>query len=140
MLNTQRFLLYCGWGMLILTVLGYIGLGPTPASSLFGSALYFDTPTNLGHLVIGALCLAAYYLARTDRWLRIWSGVVGAILLVAVVVGFLNQMAPAPNAGFANFELAENILYLLLSLWGFWVAFMPEGPMFVREQKTAEAK
>lgn len=140
MLNTQRFLLYSGWGLLALTALGFIGLGPTPAGSLFGSVLYFDVPTNLWHLLLGVLCLAAFYLAKTERWLRIWSGVVAAVLLVAAVVGFLNQMAPAPNAGITNFELTENILHLAVALWGFWVAFMPEGPMFVREQKAAEAK
>jgi hypothetical protein len=37
-------------------------------------------------------------------------------------------------------ELADGILHTLIALVGFWVAFMPEGPIFVKAQPTvAEA-
>ncbi len=139
MLNTQRFLMYGGAILLLLALVGYIGLGPTANNSLFGSAFYLDQAENLGHLVAGVFALSVWKLAKTDRWLRTWSGILGVLALVVAVVGFLNFNVSTPNAGGANFELVDNIIHLGLALWGFWVAFMPEGPMFVRgDQESAK--
>jgi hypothetical protein len=144
MLNTQRFLRYSGWFFLVLTFISYIGLGPTPSDSLFGQAFYLDAGENIAHLLLGVAALLVLRFTKTDRWLRIWSGIFGVLLLIAAVVGFLNQSAVAPNVGLANFELTDNLIHLVGALWGFWVAFMPEGPVFVREDKataiSAEAK
>jgi hypothetical protein len=139
MLNSQRFMRYSGWFFLILAFAGFLGLGPTPANSLFGQAFYLDRPENIGHLIVGLVALAVLRWAHTDRWLRIWSGVFGVVLLVVAVVGFLNHAAVMPNAGLVNLELPDNIIHLIGALWGFWVAFMPEGPIFVRDEKTKDA-
>lgn len=139
MLNTQRFLQVSGIALLVLFVLGNVGLGPTPSGSLLDSWLYFDPAENLFHLVLAAACLVAYRMSKTDRWLRIISGVIGVLALVVAVVGFLNLNAPIPNAGLAHLELIDTLLHLALALWGFWVAFMPEGPMFVKDGSKAKA-
>jgi hypothetical protein len=138
MLNTQKFLMISGWSLITLVVLGYIGLGPTAGDSLFGSYFYLDPAESMGHLLLAAICLAGLRLAHTDRWLRIFSGLVGVIALVVVVLGFLNLNTPAPNISLFNLELADSILHLILALAGFWVAFMPEGPMFIRGDQAAK--
>jgi hypothetical protein len=136
MLNTQKFLKYGGIALLAAFVLGYVGLGPIPTASLLGTQLYFGVAENLMHLLVGVIFILGYRFLRQDRSLRILSGILGVLLLVVSVIGLLNMLAPTPNAGLINLEPADAILHLVLALWGFWVAFMPEGPMFVRDEKT----
>ena len=135
MRNTQRFLLYSGLFLLSLVILGYIGLGPTASASALGAHLYFDPAENLLHLIFGLLALVGAKLLKSDRSLRILSGLLGAVALIAVVVGILNYQMPAPNLGLLNMEWLDDVIHAILALWGFWVAFMPEGPFLIKDEK-----
>ena len=136
MLNTQRYLLYTGIGLTLLSILGYIGLGPTPGGSLLTDYLYFDPAETLFHILLAIISLVGLWRIKSERGLRIVSGIVGVMLLVVSVIAMLNWQSPAPNAGVFHLEPADALLHALAALWGFWVAFMPEGPMFVRESKS----
>lgn len=139
MLNTQRYLSLVGWLLIAAALVGFVGLGPTTANSLFGQWLYFDIPQNLMHLLLGLFAITYVNLVKGDRALRIGSGLFGVIALVISVVGFLNIHTPVPNAGIFNLELIDTLLHLVIALWGFWVAFMPEGPIFVRDNQLKKA-
>lgn len=135
MLNTQRYLLIAGWTLLTASLLGFLALGPTSSNSLLGSGLYLDIPQNILHALLGVACLAYVRFVHSDRSLRIASGALGVLTLIISVLAFLNYQNPAPNVGFLNVEGLDTGLYLAMALIGFWVAFMPDGPMFVKEDK-----
>jgi hypothetical protein len=138
MLNTQRYLQVAGIGGLILALTGYTGLGPTPGGSLAGDYLFFDPTETLFHILLAAVCLLALWRLKSERSLRIASGLVGVVLLVVSVVAWLNWQAPAPNVGIFHLEPIDALVHTAIALWGFWVAFMPEGPMFVRNGQLAK--
>jgi hypothetical protein len=84
------------------------------------------------------VALLIYFLSRTKQ-VQSWTVIaLGIIATLAAVYGFLNMSDPSPNAGWTNLEHpVENILHLLMALAAFWVAFMPEGPMFVKENSES---
>jgi len=139
MLNTQRYLLYSGLFLITLTIVGSIGFGPTASASLAGQYFYLDSGENILHLAFGLLSLLGLWRLRSDKSLRIMSGLFGVVGLVAVVLAALNYNLPVPNLGIVHFEIADTVLHALLALWALWVAFMPEGPMFVREAAQASS-
>lgn len=135
----KNFLFRCGMLFLILGLAGSIGLGPTPDASIFGSRLYFDPTETAIHFLLGAILVATYFIAKSELLQRSMVVVVAVLALVATVYGFLNAGATTPNIGWANFENPlENLLHFAIGLWGLWVAFMPEGPLFVPDEPSDE--
>ena len=140
-MNPKRFLLVIGGILVLAALLGEFALGPTPVHSIFGKYLWFDPAQTLIMLVFGLVALATHYVAKSDTVYRAVAAIIGFLALAAAIIGLINLNLPVPNAGFTNIEApAEDIIYLALALWGLWVAFMPEGPVFVKEDKAEKAE
>lgn len=111
--NSKNFLMYGGWVLVLVGILGFFLIGPTADKSVFGSTWYFDNAENWAHLVLGVVALLLVYVVKNDslnKWVTI---LVGLFALVATVSGYLN-----PNFLGANLENpADNILHLVVGLW-----------------------
>ena len=123
-MNPKQFLLIGG---AILAILGVVGLLPifteqnTPWFQL-------DSGENIGHIGLGIVALAAWYLLKdpsAQKWL------VAAVGVVGVVIGLLGFVLPAGDEmhrnfyGLANLENpADNLLHLVVGAWALYAAFM----------------
>lgn len=136
--NAVRFLLVASLFLLGWSFWGMLALGPTPSDSLAMGWFFSDRGQSIFHAVLGLICLAGYFWTKSDKGQRILSGFVGVVALVLTVMGIINFTFPQPNIGIFNIETVELVLYTFLALTGFWVAFMPEGPVFIKETKVSD--
>lgn len=124
-MNPKQFLLLGGIILILLGVLGYVGLGPTPEQSFLGSWFWLDSGENVAHLLLGVVALLAYYFLKDAELLKWLVALVGVVALVATVLGFMNLALDVPNLGVTNLENpSDNVLHLVVALWAFYAAFM----------------
>ncbi|MGI6103239.1 MAG: hypothetical protein ACOYBJ_01275 [Patescibacteria group bacterium] len=116
-MTTKSFLIWGGWMLILLSILGVIGIiGPTPEESLFGATWYFSGRENLVQLALGALSLIAAVVAPRP----LQRLLVGAIALVYLALGTASFFLPAGDPLLMELALEDpydGILYLALGLW-----------------------
>mgnify|MGYP001617317185 CR=1 FL=1 len=121
--NPKNFLMYGGWVLVILGILGFFLIGPG-TDRLFGSTWYFDDAENWAHLVLGVVALLLVYLVKNNvlnKWVTI---LVGLFALVATVSGFF----VGTNFLGANLENPlDNILHLVVGAWALVSGFSKPG-------------
>ncbi|MBI2442449.1 MAG: DUF4383 domain-containing protein [Candidatus Levybacteria bacterium] len=119
-LTPRGFLTVGGVILVLLGLLGFVVIGPTPQQSLFGDFWWFDNVENVAHLLLGVVALALVYVVR-DATLEKWVTVlVGAL---ALVVGLLNFQGEYMFGG-ANLESpADMVLHLVVGVWGLYAGF-----------------
>ncbi len=119
-MNPKQFLTIGGVILVVVGVVGFFGvIGPTPDSSIFGSAWWFSNGENWAHLVFGVAALVVSYTlgAGTQGWVTLLVGVVS--VLVGLWGFFLG--AEAPNFYGANLENPlDNLLHLVIGAWALW--------------------
>ncbi|MBI2327522.1 DUF4383 domain-containing protein [Candidatus Curtissbacteria bacterium] len=127
-MNPKQFLLLGGAVLVLVAILGYIGvIGPTPDQSLFGEAWYFDNGENIAHLVLGAIALAAVYLADTKTQ-KLLVQVVAVVAIFFGLYGFVAGPGPNNAFGLANLENPlDNILHLGIGAWAAYASWMSKG-------------
>lgn len=120
-MNPKQFLQIGGVILVLVGILGLIGIiGPTPDSSIFGEAWWFDQGENGAHLILGVVALIAAFAikcANAQKWLVILVGILGlAVGIAGFVIG--GGTVEMPNFLGANLENpADNILHLGVGLW-----------------------
>lgn len=117
----KGFLQVGGIILLVVGIVGYFGIiGPTPESSIFGEAWWFDNAENVAHTVLGLVALAAAYGLKDAGTLKNLVMVLG---IVGILVGLYGFISP----GFlgANLENpADNILHLVVGAWALAASMM----------------
>ncbi|MFC4769044.1 DUF4383 domain-containing protein [Effusibacillus consociatus] len=94
-----------GWIFIVLGILGFF------INDLFG-LIQFDSVHNAVHLLFGILGLAA---AATNK-AQIYATILGAVYVLLGAVGFF-----LPSLLGIHLEALENILHLVLGVWGLFV-------------------
>ena len=116
-----------GGGVLILVgVLGMAGIiGPTPSSSIFGPAWWFDTSENWAHLLLGIVGVIAAFVfpAALQKPLVILLGVAG--LFFAFYSAFVSTSFLAANLE----NPADTVLHLAVGIWALWAGMQKQGMM-----------
>lgn len=122
-LTPKGFLQVGGIVLVVVGILGFFLIGPTPEQSIFGGAWWFDAYENWAHLVIGVVALIATY-SLSDAAMQKWLvGIVGIFALLAGISGFFS-----PNFLGANMENPlDNILHLVVGIWGLTAAYKKSG-------------
>lgn len=115
-MNPKSFLTIGGVVLVIVGLAGMVGiLGPTPESSIFGPAWYFDTGENWAHLIGGIVALVVVYTLPT--MMAPVTLLVAVVTLLAGVWGFFLS-SEMPNFYGANLENPlDNILHLVIGVW-----------------------
>lgn len=114
--SAKGFLQYGGIVLVALGVLGFFLIGPTPETSIFGSAWNFTMIENWVHLVLGIVALLAAFALKDEGQARMLVNLVGALALVVGVVGFFNTLG-----GVLQNPL-DSILHVIVAIWAFWAA------------------
>jgi hypothetical protein len=110
---TKIFARAAGWLALILGILGFF------VDDLLG-LIQFDTIQNVVHLVIGVIGIAA---AQNNNWAKLYAQLLGTIYLLLGIIGFF-----LPDLIGLHLEATENLLHILLGIWGLWAAFGEKEP------------
>lgn len=115
-MNPKSFLTIGGVVLVVVGLAGMVGiLGPTPESSIFGSAWYFDNGENWAHLIGGVAALVVAY--AVPSLMTPVTMLVAAVTLIAGMWGFFLS-GDAPNFYGANLENPlDNILHLAIGVW-----------------------
>lgn len=117
-MNPNQFLKIGGAALVLLGVLGFFLIGPTADSSIFGSAWWFDSGENYGHLLLGIVALIAAFAipASAQKTLVMVLGIVG------VLVGLYSLFVSTDFLG-ANLENpADTILHIVVGAWALWAS------------------
>lgn len=116
-MTSKNFLLWAGWILIILAVVGFLNVIET-------EALYFDNAENWAHLILGVVALAIVYGVREEQTHKLAATVFGLVALVFGIWGFLVAGNPAPNFySVTDLKTLDNILHLVVGVWGLWAAF-----------------
>lgn len=110
----KQFLTWVGWILVILGILGLVWEGV--------DAFALSDSENWAHLVLGIIALiAAYWLdGQTQKWL---TAVYGIVALYFGIWGFVDPT----YYGIASLETLDNVVHVVLGLWGLWAAFGKQG-------------
>ena len=120
-MTPKKFLMWAGYLLLVLGILGFI----LPGGTLIPDWLVFDMAENWAHLLLGVVALAVVYGVKdhaTHKWL---AALYGVVALVIGIWGFLVIGNPMPNFyGISNLENPlDNLVHLVVGVWGLWAAF-----------------
>ena len=117
-MNPKQFLQYGGAILVVVGILGFFLIGPTPETSIFGPSWWFDSGENYAQLIIGIVGLLTASMLGTSaqKSLVMLLGVVGILVgLYSIVVG--------PSFFGANLENpADSILHLAVAAWALWAS------------------
>ena len=122
-MNPKQFLMIGGGVLILVGVLGMAGIiGPTPSSSIFGPAWWFDTPENWAHLLLGIVGVIAAFVfpATLQKPLVILLGVVG--LFFAFYSAFVSTSFLASNLE----NPADTVLHLAVGAWALWAGMQKQ--------------
>ena len=114
-MNAKKFLLWIGWFLVLVGVIGYF------VGDLWMPLWGFGEGENLAHIVVGVVMLAAAYWAKTRalvNWLIIAVGV-----LALFFAGYGWFVPGGDFRGLANLEQLDNIVHLIIGLWALWVVW-----------------
>lgn len=113
-LTPKGFLTIGGIILLVVGVLGFFLIGPTPEQSIFGASWYFDGPENWAHVVLGVVALAIAYGVK-DANIQKWvATIVGIVALIVGIYGFFSSDLLGANLE----NPLDNILHLVVGVWG----------------------
>lgn len=104
----KTFARVAGWLALLLGIIGFF------VTDLFG-LIQFDTTQNIIYLVLGLLGIAA---GQSKKAAKLFAQVFGPVYLIIGIVGFF-----VPTMGSISLDVTENLLHLLLGIWGLIAAF-----------------
>ena len=122
LLTPHGFLTVGGVVLVLLGLLGFVVIGPTPSQSLFGDFWWFDTAENVAHLVLGVAALLLVYVLK-DASLQKWVTVLVGVL--ALAVGLLNLQGNNYMLAGANLESPMDlVLHLLVGIWGLYAGLL----------------
>ena len=118
----KGFLQVGGAVLLVVGLLGYFIIGPTPQQSIFGEFWWFDNPENIAHTVLGIVGLiAAYTLGASMQ-----KNLVALLGVVALLVGLYNFVGTELLG--ANLENpADLVLHLVVGVWALYASFGGKG-------------
>lgn len=109
-MNPKTFLMWGGIVLLVLAVVGFLGFR-------IGDTLWFDAGENWAHTILGVVAvLAAYRLTESAQRTLTW--IVAIAALVAGIWGFFVAGRPSPNFFGANLETIDNLLHVVVGIWG----------------------
>lgn len=121
-MNPKNFLMWAGWILLVLGVVGFL----LPNGTLIPDYLWFDTVENWAHALLGVVALALVYGVKdhaTHKWFAI---IFGAVALIVGLWGFVLEPGTMESLNFlgvANLENPlDNIVHLVVGVWGLWAA------------------
>jgi hypothetical protein len=118
----KGFLLVGGVVLVVVGLLGYVLIGPTPDKSIFGQLWWFDPAENIAHLFLGVVALLAYYFLKEADLLK-W--LVAAVGILAIVVAAYNLGGTVTLLGATLESPMDLILHLVVGLWALYAAFGP---------------
>ena len=113
----KGFLSVGGVILLVVGIVGWFVIGPTPDKSIFGSFWWFDNAENIAHTVLGVAGLLAAFVfpANLQRYLVVLLGVLG------ILVGLYNLTSMSLLG--ANLESpADLILHLAVGAWALFAS------------------
>ncbi len=118
-ITSKSFLVWGGWTILILGILGFI------FPNIGGSYLSFNDVENWAHTLLGVLSLAIGYGIKDNRILKSVTIIFGLVGLIIGIWGFVVAGNPSPNFySVVNLENPiDNIINLGLAVWALWTAF-----------------
>lgn len=121
-MTPKKFLIWGGWVLLVLGVLGFIlpDRGELQGS-LLGSYLWFDSAENWAHTVLGIVALLLGYWGPAGVQKPVVV-IVGLVALFFGITGFMVAGRPAPNwYGVTNLENPlDNLVHLVVGIWALW--------------------
>lgn len=104
--------------LVVVGILGFFLIGPTPDASIFGSAWYFDNGENWAHILFGVVALVAMSALKNEAAQKKLVMLVGILALLVGIWGFFLGGKDAPNFLGANLENPlDNILHLAIGAW-----------------------
>ena len=114
MMKIKQFLMWVGWILLVLGVLGYV------LPNIWGASLNFSAGENLSHLLLGLVTLAVAYWAKDADLKRWYVILIGVLALYYATFGWL----VSPNYyGYATLEQTDNIIHILIGVWALWAVW-----------------
>lgn len=118
-MNNKQFLVWGGWVLLVLGVLGFI------FPNIGGEYLNFSRVENWAHALLGILAITIGYGIKDNRILRTVTIIFGLIGLIIGVWGFVVAGNPSPNFyNVTNLDNPiDNIIHLVIAVWALWSAF-----------------
>lgn len=117
-MNPKQFLQIGGIVLVLVGVLGFFLIGPTPDASTFGAAWWFDNGENWAHLVLGVVALIAAYGLKSDSAMKNLVILVGVLGLFFAVYNIFSTDFLGANLE----NPADLILHLAVGLWALWAA------------------
>ncbi|MEK7115026.1 MAG: hypothetical protein AAB847_01565 [Patescibacteria group bacterium] len=112
-ITSKSFLVWGGWTLLILGVLGFI------FPNIGGEYLNFSKVENWAHALLGILALTIGYGIKDNRILKAVSIIFGVAGLIFGIWGFIVAGNPSPNFyGDVNLNNPiDNIIHLTIAVW-----------------------
>ncbi|KKW48180.1 MAG: hypothetical protein UY99_C0010G0013 [Parcubacteria group bacterium GW2011_GWA1_59_11] len=121
MMTPFRFLAAAGPLLVLVGVLGFFLIGPTPERSVLGSAWWFGTLENWVHIFAGVLALlAAYFFDKDLMRYAVMAGGVAAVLL-----GLYGLLISERLLGMDLENPADTVLHFVLGIWALASARRP---------------
>jgi len=116
----KRFLIWGGWVLLLVGILGF--LLPLIISS---SYFTFNSVENWAHILLGIIALTIGYGIKEFsilKWVTIIFGIIG---LIFGIWGFIVAGNPFPNFyNIVNLDNPiDNVAHLIISVWALWSVF-----------------
>ncbi|MBI2033837.1 MAG: hypothetical protein HYT13_01935 [Candidatus Liptonbacteria bacterium] len=112
-MTPKSFLKIGGIVLVVVGILGFFVIGPTPDASVFGSAWWFDNGENWAHILFGVVALVAITALKNEAVQKKLVMLVGILALLVGVYGFFNA-----NFLGANLENPlDNLLHLAVGAW-----------------------
>ena len=115
----KNFLMWGGWVLVVVGILGFFLIGPTANQSIFGALWWFDNAENWAHLVIGLVALILVYFVKNNGLNKVVTILAGLVAAIATISGFFL----GANFLGANLETLDNILHLVVAVWALWSGF-----------------
>lgn len=129
------FLWRCGALLALMTLAGYLFLGPSEDSSVFGRWFSFDYNQNILHFVLALVALgAAWKGSQTVQ--KVVAATFGGLFVILAGLAIYRSDIFSPNLLMIHISSPwEALFYLFAGLWALWVVLMPAGPVFVKDDQ-----
>ena len=124
-MNARNFLRIGGVVLVLVGVLGWFLTGPTPETSIFGAAWWFDNAENWTYLILGVVALLLAFKGSVSVQKTV-TMLIGILLLL---VGAYSLMGERMLGAATLQNPADTILHLVVGIWAVWSAYKTRGGM-----------